>query len=103
MQSVQVDQKKEDFRKYLEKNGIIDSLTKVLVGLYEESEKPENPLEFIKAYLGGPANIDVEALRAENEDLRRQNDELLEKVNELTQKLNGAAGATDNQATVQSQ
>jgi hypothetical protein len=40
-----VDQKKEDFRKYLEKNGIIDALTKVLVGLYEEPEKPENPVE----------------------------------------------------------
>ncbi|KAJ3069245.1 hypothetical protein HK102_006967, partial [Quaeritorhiza haematococci] len=39
-----VDQKKEDFRRYLEKNGIIDALTKVLVGLYEETEKPDNPI-----------------------------------------------------------
>ena len=30
------EQKKEEFRKYLEKNGVIDQLTKVLVGLYEE-------------------------------------------------------------------
>ena len=46
-----MDQKKDDFRKYLERNGIIDSLTKgtlinaVLVGLYEEPEKPESPIE----------------------------------------------------------
>ena len=64
------DTKKEEFRKYLEKSGVIDALTKgrhqtaptskqlphpkwtmmlittlVLVGLYEEQEKPENPLE----------------------------------------------------------
>ena len=32
------DSKKEEFRKYLEKSGVIDALTKVLVGLYEEPE-----------------------------------------------------------------
>jgi hypothetical protein len=46
-----IDQKKEDFRVYLEKNGIIDALTKVLVGLYEESDKPENPVEYITDFL----------------------------------------------------
>lgn len=39
------DQKKEDFRKYLEKSGVIDQLTRVLVGLYEEPEKPSNAIE----------------------------------------------------------
>ena len=34
------DSKKEEFRKYLEKSGVIDALTKVLVGLYEEPERP---------------------------------------------------------------
>lgn len=32
--------KKEEFRKYLEQTGVIDQLTKTLVGLYEEPEKP---------------------------------------------------------------
>ena len=36
--------KKEDFRKYLESTGVIDQLTKVLVGLYEEPDRPEEPL-----------------------------------------------------------
>ncbi|KAJ3219753.1 hypothetical protein HDU67_009565 [Dinochytrium kinnereticum] len=79
-----VDQKKEDFRKYLEKNGIIDALTKVLVGLYEEPEKPEVPIEFIKQFLGGPSDVDVEALKHENEELRRRVDELQLKIEELT-------------------
>jgi hypothetical protein len=34
------EQKKEEFRKYLERSGVVDQLTKVLVGLYEEPEKP---------------------------------------------------------------
>ena len=37
--------KKEEFRKYLERSGVIDVLTKVLVGLYEEPEKPNNAIE----------------------------------------------------------
>ncbi|KAJ8984256.1 hypothetical protein NQ317_007488 [Molorchus minor] len=39
--------KREEFRKYLEKNGIMDALTKVLVNLYEEVDKPEEPLQYI--------------------------------------------------------
>lgn len=37
--------KREEFRKYLEKNGVLDALTKVLVNLYEEVDKPKDALE----------------------------------------------------------
>jgi len=40
--------KKEEFQRYLEKSGVIDALTKVLVGLYEVPEKPGNAIDFIK-------------------------------------------------------
>ena len=56
--------KKEEFRTYLEKAGVIDQLTKVLVGLYEEPEKPGNAIEFIKKKLGAPSDTDVEELKA---------------------------------------
>ena len=46
--------KKEDFRRYLEKSGAIDSLTSVLVGLYElESDRPIESTEYIKKFIGG--------------------------------------------------
>jgi len=64
--------KKEEFRKYLEKTGVLETLTKVLVGLYEEPERPTNAIEYIKRYLGAPKNVDVEGLKRENEKLRRQ-------------------------------
>eukprot|EP00438_Fugacium_kawagutii_P001131 Skav218122 [mRNA] locus=scaffold759:279295:280125:- [translate_table: standard] len=63
------DSQKEEFRKYLEKlasegmftgihasmkNGIISQLTRVLVGLYEEPERPGNAIDYIKKYLGAP-------------------------------------------------
>ncbi|XP_056154481.1 uncharacterized protein LOC130128783 isoform X1 [Lampris incognitus] len=37
--------KRERFRRYLERSGLLDNLTSVLVELYEESDKPDNPLE----------------------------------------------------------
>lgn len=37
--------KKEEFRKYLEKTGVVDQLTRVLVGLYEEPDKPSSAVE----------------------------------------------------------
>jgi hypothetical protein len=64
--------KKEEFRRYLEKTGVLDAFTKVLVGLYEEPERPINAVDYIKRYLGAPPNIDVEGLRRENESLKAQ-------------------------------
>ncbi|XP_078236036.1 C-Myc-binding protein isoform X2 [Pogona vitticeps] len=40
------DSKREQFRRYLEKSGVMDTLTKVLVALYEEPEKPNCALEY---------------------------------------------------------
>ena len=79
--------KKEEFRKYLERAGVIDNLTKVLVGLYEEPEKPGNAIEFIKKCLGAPSDTDVESLKAENEELRRQKADLEKRIEELQKDL----------------
>jgi len=40
-----MDFKKDEFRNYLEKSGVVDSLTRVLVSLYEEGDKPQNAIE----------------------------------------------------------
>ena len=46
-QAKTIEAKKDEFTAYLEKTEVVDQLTKVLVSLYEESEKPNNPLEYI--------------------------------------------------------
>lgn len=81
------EQKKEEFRKYLEKAGVIDQLTKVLVGLYEEPEKPGNVIDFIKKSLGAPSDTDVEQLMAENEELKRQKGDLEKKIESVQNEL----------------
>ena len=88
MSSVQTtEQKKEEFRKYLERTGVIDQLTKVLVGLYEEPDKPVHAIEFIKRTLGAPSNTDVEQLKADNEELKRAKQELEAKIQQLNADL----------------
>ena len=72
--------KKEEFRKYLEKSNVIDALTKVLVNLYEEPEKPDKPIEFIKKSLGGPSQQEFDQLKAENEALRNELEQLKRQV-----------------------
>ena len=62
-------------------------MTKVLVGLYEEPEKPGNAIEFIKKCLGAPSDTDVDSLKAENEELRRQKRELEIRIDDLQRDL----------------
>jgi len=78
--------KKEDFRKYLEKTNVIDTLTKVLVALYEEPERPGKPVEYLKKTLGGPSQTDYEQLQKENDELRAR-------IAALEARLGGDGGA----------
>ena len=67
-----VDAKREEFRKYLEKEGILESLTKALVTLYEEPEKPGDAVNYLKKTVGGTDNDkqEIEKLQTENTDLK---------------------------------
>lgn len=85
------DAKKEEYRKYLEKSGVVDSLTKVLVGLYEEPDRPPNAVEYMRKYMGASAGVDVDAMRAENERLKAQVAELTAQLDDAKAKM-AAAG-----------
>ncbi|XP_051991882.1 c-Myc-binding protein-like [Xyrauchen texanus] len=83
------DSKREQFRRYLEKAGVLDSFTNVLVALYEETEKPNNALDFIKHHLGvvGAESTDVENLRLELDDLQHKYEQLMEENKDLKNRL----------------
>ncbi len=59
----------------------------VLVGLYEEPERPPNAVDFIKKYLGAPVGVDIDAMRAENERLKSENRTLHSTVEELNKRV----------------
>ncbi|KAL7535825.1 hypothetical protein ACHAWF_005287 [Thalassiosira exigua] len=99
------DSKKEEFRRYLERSGAIDSLTSVLVGLYEDPDRPLESTEYIKKYLGGEgaghigkngavgggggaaALASQQQQLQENEKLRRENKDLKTQVKELNKTI----------------
>ncbi|KAM9723390.1 c-Myc-binding protein-like [Menidia menidia] len=82
------DSKREQFRRYLEKAGVVDSLTSVFVSLYEQQEKPNNALEFIKQHLGAVGQTsDTEALQQEVIDLRQRCARLEEQNKDLRTRL----------------
>ncbi|KAL6494284.1 hypothetical protein OROGR_031084 [Orobanche gracilis] len=68
--------KKEAFRKYLESSGVLDALTKVLVALYEQNDKPSSAVEFVQQKLGGPSLAEYEKLQADFSDLQTRYNEL---------------------------
>ena len=52
----------------------------VLVGLYEEPERPPNAGEYVKKVMGAPVGVDVDALTAENARLKAENQALKELI-----------------------
>ena len=43
----------------------------MLVGLYEEPEKPQNAVDFIKKCLGAPSDTDIDILKVDNDELKK--------------------------------
>jgi hypothetical protein len=60
----------------LEQSGVLDALTKVLVGLYEEPERPTQAVDYVRRYMGAPSNVDVEGLKRENAQLKAELEQL---------------------------
>ena len=64
-----------------------------MVGLYEEPDKPQDALDFVRVHLhSGPGGVDVEALKREVEELRQRNQQLEEEnrlLKEEAEKLRG--------------
>ena len=95
-QAKTIEAKKDEFRAYLEKNGVVDQLTKVLVSLYEETEKPNNPLEFIKKNMSAPEEVDEDNLKNEYLKLKDENDKLRQRVTDLQKQIENLKGDEDN-------
>ncbi|KAK4754728.1 hypothetical protein SAY87_002832 [Trapa incisa] len=91
--------KKEAFRKYLESSGVVDSLTKVLVALYEQNDKPSSAIEFIQQKLGGPTVTEYEKLQAELSDLQMKYEDLLESHKKTCKELEQLKISHSNEPT----
>ena len=59
----------------------------MLVGLYEEPDKPNNAIDFVKKYLGSPADLDVDKLKIEFEKVKEENIRLKKQLEETRKEL----------------
>lgn len=75
------------FREYLEKTGVMEQLTRILVDMYEKPERPTEPLEYIRDFLGVSPGTDIEGLKIENQELRTRNEELEATIDGLMNQL----------------
>ncbi len=63
------------------------SLLPVLVGLYEEPERPPNAVEYVKKFIGAPQQDDVAAIKAENQRLLEELNQVKSAFQELNAKI----------------
>ncbi|KAE8750055.1 hypothetical protein FOCC_FOCC003179 [Frankliniella occidentalis] len=80
-----VDSKREEYRKYLERAGVMESLTRVLVSLYEEQDKGIDALEYVRNHLleNHPSqNSTEEELRAQVARLVTENNMLRKRLSQ---------------------
>jgi predicted nuclease with TOPRIM domain len=87
--------KKEAFRKYLESAGAIDTLTRVLVSLYEEPERPKEATDYIKASMGAPTPEQYSRLEAENSKLQGDLETANEEISQLKAKISDMESAAE--------
>mmetsp|Transcript_9233 Transcript_9233/g.14980 ORF Transcript_9233/g.14980 Transcript_9233/m.14980 type:complete len:122 (-) Transcript_9233:94-459(-) len=80
--------RKEEFQKYLEKAGVIDQLTKLLVSLYENPDRPENALDYIRTFLGSKSNAPIASDDAATKELQQRIADLEKELQEKNAEIN---------------
>ncbi|XP_053680517.1 uncharacterized protein LOC128731422 [Anopheles nili] len=80
-----IDLSKEDFRKYLDRKGVLDAMTKVLVKC--NTDRPENAIQYVMEKLGeSHGSIHTELHKAHQEIERLKNEISLLQIGDKQQK-----------------
>ena len=74
----------------MERTGVIDTFTRVLVNLYEEPKRPNDALGYIIRSIRPSTNnnVDIEALQKENSNLKAEISRLSKQLSEDSTKIN---------------
>ena len=91
---------REEFQKYIEASGLQDKIVHMLVSLYEEPDKPSDPLAYLKSLFEADnlESADLQTLKNENTELKNKLGEANEIIDELKAKvaeLSGEAGGEE--------
>ncbi|CRH02482.1 C-Myc-binding protein, putative [Plasmodium relictum] len=78
---------KDEFISYLEKHDVINHISRALLKLFEEEEKPDDAIKYICENLFNTTDVSLEDLKRENLFLRQENQKLTKKFEELNDTL----------------
>lgn len=81
------DPRVQEYKKYLEEKGLMDLLTKLLAGLYETSDKPEDAEAYVRQFFSTLEGVDINVINQENKALAEKIAELNAKAEELEKEL----------------
>ncbi|XP_050529534.1 c-Myc-binding protein-like [Daktulosphaira vitifoliae] len=93
-----IESRREEFQEYLERSGVLDTITKVFLMLYEEPERPDNPIDYVRRNLmaNNPDAEEIEQLKPKIEkanaklaQLKKTRDELKTLLEEAEIKFGG--------------
>jgi hypothetical protein len=65
----------------------VDQLTRILVQLYEEPEKPGNAVDYLKQMLGGGGDTDGAKIKKEYEAAKLENERLKQQIRQFKQEV----------------
>lgn len=70
---LQIESKRVQYRKYLERAGVIDALSKALIKLYEEQNKPDDAIRFVRKFMceSCPDDTQFDAMKADLEEAKK--------------------------------
>lgn len=78
MENELLNSKREDFKKYLNKYGVIEALTMVLLNLYEMEIRPTDPLDYIRTHM-----TETIYEREELKKLQVQHDDMVAQIQQM--------------------
>lgn len=85
---LKMERKRELFKRYLEEKKVMDTLSKIIVSLYELPERPQDPLTFIRDFFTDTGGIDIANIRTENFHLAKDLEGMKTKLADLEKKKN---------------
>ena len=88
--SSSLEAKTDRFTQYLDRSTAVDLISKALVALYEQPQKPEDPISFIRSFIGGTVLEDVAATQREVAELRERNEKLEGEVEGMRKEVEAA-------------
>lgn len=79
--------KESQFKKFLEEKGLNKVLADIMVYFYENVDKPEDPIAFIRNKLSTLNGQDIEIIKKENEEIKAKIEEAKTKLANLRSQL----------------